>query len=64
MDEGRESRNRLFSFLSKILAIWDESINMLDSINSNVISVPLTVIVVGCEFSLSNINFIFIASDI
>ncbi|WP_303295523.1 hypothetical protein [Methanobrevibacter woesei] len=48
----------VFSFLSKILAIWDESINILDSINSNVISFPLTVIVVGCEFSVSNINFI------
>ena len=51
----------VFSFLSKILAICVESISMLDSIKSSFIYFPLTVIVVGCEFSLSRINFIFIA---
>ena len=44
--------------LSNNVAIWELSIKMLDSINSNVISFPFTVIVVGCEFSLSKIHFI------
>ena len=46
----------VFSFLFNSLAIWVESISMLDSIKSSFISFPLTVIVVGCEFSVSNIS--------